>query len=303
MSVKMIVVGSVAYDSLQTPKGKRERALGGSAVYFSTVSSYFTKVGLVGVAGKDFEEAHVQFLKDHNVDLSGFEIKEDGETFHWSGSYGEDFGDATTHDTKLNVFESFEPKLTEEYKNADIVFLANIHPALQLKVIEEVNNPKIIAMDTMNLWIDTTNDLLKEVVKKVDILFINLQEALMLADDKKFAPAIEKLLNMGPKRIVVKMGELGAMTATKEARFFTPAFPCLDVTDPTGAGDSFAGGFMGSLAKHGDFSEQGFRKSMLYGGAMGSITVENFSTDSYNDLKEEAIEKRYQAIKDMVTVE
>jgi sugar/nucleoside kinase (ribokinase family) len=303
MSVKMIVVGSVAYDSLQTPKGKRERALGGSAVYFSTVSSYFTKVGLVGVAGKDFEEAHVQFLKDHNVDLSGFEIKEDGETFHWSGSYGEDFGDATTHDTKLNVFESFEPKLTEEYKNADIVFLANIHPALQLKVIEEVNNPKIIAMDTMNLWIDTTNDLLKEVVKKVDILFINLQEALMLAGDKKFAPAIEKLLNMGPKRIVVKMGELGAMTATKEARFFTPAFPCLDVTDPTGAGDSFAGGFMGSLAKHGDFSEQGFRKSMLYGGAMGSITVENFSTDSYNDLKEEAIEKRYQAIKDMVTVE
>ncbi len=303
MSVKMIAVGSVAYDTLKTPKGTRERALGGSAVYFSTVASYFTNVGLVGVAGNDFEKDHIQFLKDHKVDLGGFEVKEDGETFHWSGSYGEDFGDATTHDTKLNVFESFDPQLPEEYKNAELVFLGNIHPALQLKVIEKVNNPKIIALDTMNLWIDISCDLLKEAIKKIDVLFINFQEALMLAGEKKFAPAVPKLLAMGPKRVVIKMGELGAMTATKDSMFFTPAFPIPDITDPTGAGDSFAGGFMGSLARHGDYSEQGFRKSMLYGSAMGSITVENFSIDSYKNLDMETIEKRFKAIKEMVTVE
>ena len=303
MSVKMIVVGSIAYDSLQTPKGKRERALGGSAIYFSTVASYFTKVGLVGVAGKDFEDSHVSFLKDHSVDLAGFDRKKDGETFHWAGSYGEDFGDATTHDTRLNVFEAFDPQLPEEYRNAELVFLGNIHPALQLKVIEKVNKPKIIALDTMNLWINTTPDLLKQAIKKIDILFINFQEALMLAGEKKFAPAVAKLLTMGPKRIIVKMGELGAMTATKDSRFFTPAFPCLDITDPTGAGDSFAGGFMGSLARHGNYTENGFRTSMLYGSAMGSITVENFSLDSYKNLKPELIEERFKGLKAMVTVD
>ncbi|MEW6709372.1 MAG: PfkB family carbohydrate kinase [Candidatus Riflebacteria bacterium] len=303
MSVKLVIIGSVAYDTLQTPKGKRERALGGSAVYASTVASYFTKVGLVGVAGKDFEPAHVDFLKKHQVDLQGFELKTEGETFHWSGSYGEDFGDATTHDTKLNVFETFDPVLPEEYCNAELVFLGNIHPALQIKIIEKVKKPKVIALDTMNLWINITNDLLKHAVSKVNVLFINFQEALMLAGEKKFAPAVDKLLKMGPDRVVVKMGELGAMCATKTDRFFTPAFPILDITDPTGAGDSFAGGFMGSLARHGDYSENGFRKSMLYGSAMGSITVENFSLDSYLDLKPETIENRFTAIKKMVTVE
>jgi sugar/nucleoside kinase (ribokinase family) len=166
-----------------------------------------------------------------------------------------------------------------------------------------VNKPKIIALDTMNLWIDNTYDLLKEVVSKVNVLFINFQETLMFAKEKKLAPAVEKLLDMGPERIVVKMGELGAMSATREDRFFTPAFPIVDITDPTGAGDSFAGGFMGSLARHGDYSEMGFRKSMLFGSAMGSITVENFSLDSYIDLKPETIEKRYNQIKRMVTVE
>lgn len=303
MSVKMIAVGSVAYDSLQTPKGTRTRALGGSAVYFSTVASYFTNVGLVGVAGNDFESAHIDFLKNHGIDLTGFDLKAEGETFHWSGSYGEDFGDATTHDTRLNVFESFDPRLPEEYRDAELVFLGNIHPALQLKVIELVNKPKIIALDTMNLWINTSRDLLKQVIAKVDVLFINFQEALMLAEEKKFAPTVHKLLQMGPKRIIVKMGELGAMTATNDARFFVPAYPCLDITDPTGAGDSFGGGFMGSLARHGDYSEMGFRRSMLYGSVMGSITVENFSLDSYIALKPELIEERYQALKYMVAIE
>lgn len=302
MSVKMTVVGSIAYDSLETPKGKREKALGGSAVYFSTVASYFTKVGLIGVAGKDFDPKHIEFLKSHGIDLEGFELSKEGNTFNWVGSYGEDFGDATTHSTCLNVFESFNPVLPAAYSNTEYLFLANIHPALQLQMIEKTKNPKLIALDTMNLWINTTNDLLKQAIKKVDVLFVNQQEAMMLANEKKFANAIDKLLDLGPKRIIVKLGELGAMTATKESRFFVPAYPCPDITDPTGAGDSFAGGFMGSLAKHGDLSEKGFRTSMLYGAAMGSITVENFSVESYANLDTNKIEQRFKALKDMVTL-
>lgn len=302
MSVKMVVVGSIAYDSLETPKGKRDKVLGGSASYFSTVASYFTKVGLVGVAGKDFKPEYSEFLKNHGVDMTGFELSNEGDTFNWVGSYGEDFGDATTHCTCLNVFESFNPVLPEDYRNAELLFLANIHPSLQLQIINQIKNPKLIALDTMNLWINTTRDTLLEAIKKVDILFVNETEARMLAQEKKFANAVDKLLNFGPKRIVVKLGELGAMTATKESRFFAPAFPSLDVTDPTGAGDSFAGGFMGSLAKHGDFSENGFRRSMLYGSAMGSLTVENFSVETYKDLDPKRIEERFEALKAMVTL-
>lgn len=302
MSVKMVVVGSIAYDSLETPKGKRERVLGGSAAYFSTVASYFTKVGLVGVAGKDFEQKYIDFLKNHNIDMSGFEQSAEGNTFNWVGSYGEDFGDATTHSTCLNVFESFSPVLPDEFRNAELLFLANIHPALQIQIINQVKNPKLIALDTMNFWINTEREKLLEAISKVDVLFVNETEARLLAQDKKFAVAIDKLLNMGPKRVVVKLGELGAMTATKESRFFTPAYPSLDVTDPTGAGDSFAGGFMGSLAKHGDFSEKGFRISMLYGATMGSLTVENFSVETYQNLDTNRIEERFKALKDMVTI-
>lgn len=302
MSVKIVVVGSIAYDSLETPKGKRDRVLGGSASYFSTVASYFSKVGLVGVAGKDFKPEYTEFLKNHGVDMTGFEMSSEGNTFNWAGSYGEDFGDATTHSTCLNVFEHFDPVLPEEYKNAEYLFLANIHPSLQLKIIEQVKNPKLIALDTMNLWINTERETLLKAIKKVDILFVNETEARMLAQEKKLANAVDKLLGLGPKRVVVKLGELGAMTATKTTRFFAPAYPSLDVTDPTGAGDSFAGGFMGSLAKHGELTEKGFRTSMLYGATMGSLTVENFSVETYQNLDPKRIEERFAALKDMVTL-
>lgn len=302
MSVKMIVVGSIAYDSLETPKGKREKVLGGSAAYFSTVASHFTKVGLVGVAGKDFDKTNVDFLRSHGVDLSGFEQSSEGDTFNWVGSYGEDFGDATTHCTCLNVFESFDPVLPEEYKNAELLFLANIHPSLQIKIINQMKNTRLIGLDTMNFWINTARETLLEAVSKVDVLFVNETEARMLSQEKKFANAVAKLLTLGPKRVVVKLGELGAMTATQNSRFFAPAYPSLDVTDPTGAGDSFAGGFMGSLARSGDFSEKGFRKSMLYGAAMGSLTVENFSIESYLNLAPNKIEERYNILKAMVTL-
>ncbi len=301
MAVKMIVVGSIALDSLQTPKGKRERALGGSAVYFSTVSSYFTQVGLVGVAGKDFDQQHIDFLKAHGVDLEGFEVAE-GKTFHWAGSYSRDFGDATTHATELNVFQAFDPKLPDSYRNVEYLFLANIHPALQLKVIEKVEKPRLIGLDTMNFWITGAMDDLLKVLKKVDVLFLNRQEAMQLSDAHSLATAVPTLLGMGPKRLVVKLGELGAFTATRDSWFFVPAYPCPDITDPTGAGDSFGGGFMGYLAQTGNLSENGFRRAMLYGSAMGSITVEQFSLDSYKSLSKNHIDERYAKIREMITV-
>jgi sugar/nucleoside kinase (ribokinase family) len=302
MSVNMIVVGSIALDSLVTPKGKREKALGGSAVYFSTVASYFTRVGLVGVAGRDFAPEYQDFLKSHGIDLEGFQ-QVDGETFHWSGSYSDDFGDATTHATHLNVFESFDPQLPEAYQAVPFVFLANIHPSLQMKVISQVKAPKLIALDTMNFWITGNPTELKEVIKKVDVLFLNRQEAMQLADDRKLVTAYRKILEMGPKRVVIKMGELGAMTATKDSSFFVPSFPCHDLTDPTGAGDSFAGGFMGYLAQSGNLTENGFRRAMIYGSTMGSITVEGFSLDSYKNLARSALDDRYRRIVDTIKVE
>ncbi len=292
MTVKMVVVGSIALDTLATPKGKRERALGGSAVYFSTVSSYFTQVGLVGVAGTDFDPAHIQFLRDKGVNTEGFE-QVPGKTFHWSGSYGEDFGDATTHATELNVFETFDPKLPESYRSVPYLFLANIHPVLQLKVIEKINRPKLIALDTMNFWISSFLDDLKKVIAKVDVLFLNRQEAMQLSGEKKLVQAYQKLLTLGPKRLVIKLGELGAMTVTKDSTFFVPAFPCPDITDPTGAGDSFGGGFMGHIAQSDDLTENGFRRAMLFGSTMGSFTVENFSIDTYRNLKRSDIDTRY----------
>jgi sugar/nucleoside kinase (ribokinase family) len=302
MSVNLVVIGSVALDSLSTPKGKRERALGGSAVYFSTVASYFTRVGLVGIAGKDFAQEHTDFIKGKGVDMQGFE-QVDGKTFFWEGSYADDFGDATTHKTELNVFESFNPKLPQEYRKAPFVFLANIHPKLQMSVIEQVEKPKLIALDTMNFWITGALPDLIATLKKVDVVFLNKQEALQLSGEKKLVSAYKKILTMGPKRVVIKMGELGAMTVTNDSAFFVPAFPCKNLTDPTGAGDSFAGGLMGYLAQSSNISENGFRRAMIYGSTMGSITVEGFSLDSYKELTRADMDQRYRQIVDMIKVD
>lgn len=295
-TLKIVVVGSVAYDTIKTPRGYIEKALGGSAVYFSVVASYFTKVGLVGIAGGDFEQKHINFLKKKKIDLSGFKIVKNGQTFHWSGSYNEDFGDPITHSTCLNVFENFDPELPIHYKKAPFLFLANIHPQLQNKIIEMMYKPKLIALDTMNYWINSEYKALLEVLNKVNILFVNMQEALMLTKERKLNSAINAMLSMGPERIVVKLGELGAITATKSSRFFAPAFPLKDIVDPTGAGDSFAGGFMGYLAKNNKLSEQAFRKAMVYGSVMGSFTCENFSVDTYKKLSINKIRGRYNSL-------
>ncbi len=302
MSVKMVVVGSVAYDAVATPADKRERALGGAAVYFSTVSSFFTQVGLVGVAGTDFAQADIDWLKSRKVDLDGF-TQVNGKTFFWSGSYGQDFGDATTHATELNVFESFDPKLPPAYVDVPYLFLANIHPALQLKVIEQVKKPKLIALDTMNFWIGGFREALLAAIKKVDVLFVNKQEALQLAGETKLVPAYRKLLTLGPKRLVVKLGELGALTVTSQGSFMVPAFPLDHIVDPTGAGDSFGAGFMGCVAESDDVSEAGFRRAMTYGSATGSITCENFSIDSYRKIDRKTIDQRQQAIANMLRLD
>ncbi|NLM16394.1 MAG: sugar kinase [Candidatus Riflebacteria bacterium] len=300
--VKLVAAGSVAYDDLATPKGVREKSLGGSAVYFSTVASFFAPVGMVGVAGNDFEESDRDFLRSRKINLDGLALDKNGPTFRWKGEYGANFGDATTHSTCLNVFENFDPVLTEEYKNADFLFLANIHPALQIQIIKSVKNPKIIGLDTMNFWIDSEPDALREAISMTDILFVNRQEALQLSGEKTFAKSVETLLKMGAPRIVIKLGELGAMTATADSRFFVPAFPSKNLTDPTGAGDSFGGGFMGNLARTGDISEANIRRSMLYGSVMGSLTVEGFSIDVYKTLSPEKIEQRFEEIKKMISI-
>ncbi|MFZ2955353.1 MAG: PfkB family carbohydrate kinase [Candidatus Ozemobacteraceae bacterium] len=300
MSVNMVVVGSIALDTIKTFREKRERILGGSATYFSTVSSFFTKVGMVGVAGKDFSEEHIAFLKSRGVDVTGFEQIE-GKTFHWAGEYGEDFGDATTHATELNVFETFDPKLPEDYKTAPFLFLANIHPALQKKVIEGVKKPRLIALDTMNFWIKNpeTRSTLISILPKIDVLFVNRQEAALLSGERTLGRGVRALLEMGPKRLVVKLGELGAMTASKDGWFFAPAFPCSEIVDPTGAGDSFGGGFMGAIAESGDLSPASFRRAMLYGSTMGSFTVEDFSIDSYKNMTRARIDERFAKIAEM----
>ncbi|MBF0503277.1 MAG: sugar kinase [Candidatus Riflebacteria bacterium] len=301
--MNMVVVGSIALDTIKTFRETRERILGGSATFFSTVASFFTKVGMVGVAGRDFDNKHIAFLRERGIDMSGFEQVE-GKTFHWAGGYGEDFGDATTHTTELNVFETFDPKLPESYKNAPFLFLANIHPALQKKVIEIVNKPRLIALDTMNFWITNpqTHSILISILPHIDVLFVNRQEAALLSGERTLARAVRKLLEMGPKRLVVKLGELGAMTASKDGWFFAPAFPCAEIVDPTGAGDSFGGGFMGALAEKGDLSPASYRKAMLYGSAMGSITVEDFSIDSYRTMTRGHIDDRFAKIMEMTKV-
>jgi sugar/nucleoside kinase (ribokinase family) len=276
MKPKIVTVGSVALDSVKTPAGQQKETLGGAATYSSYAAGFFAPVGLVAVVGEDFPEEYIELLKSHKIDLAGLEVR--GRTFRWSGSYEGDMNEARTLDTQLNAFAGFDPKLPEDYRDAEIVFLANIHPALQLKVLEQVKKPKLKVMDTMNLWISTERETLLEVVRKVDVLLVNEKEAGMLfgGTPKK---AAQEALKMGLKALVVKLGSKGAILFTKKGSFPVPCCPIGKLVDPTGAGDSFAGGFVGWLAKSGDFSEAGLRRAVLYGTVMASFDVQGFSLD------------------------
>jgi len=296
--LKLVIVGSVALDAVETPYGKVERVLGGSAVYTSMASQNFCESGVVGVVGNDFPEEHIELLKDHGICLEGLQKKE-GRTFFWKGIYN-NLNCAETLDTQLNVFAEFNPIIPEKYQNCDFLFLGNIDPTLQLQVLDQVNNPILTAMDTMNFWITGKRDKLMEVIKRIDVLFINEDEIRMLTEEQSIMKAAKIALDFGPKLVVIKRGEYGAFAYGEDFLFFSPVFPIIDVIDPTGAGDSFAGGFMGYLAKVGKINDAAIRKAMMYGTITASITVEDFSLNKLKNADIKIIEDRLQQLRKFV---
>ena len=304
MAGSLLVVGSVALDSVEAPAGRRDDVLGGSASFFTMAASYFVKPRLVAVVGADFPEEHVALLAGRGVDLAGLE-RVPGRTFRWAGRYSRDLNSRTTLDTQLNVFADFRPKLPEAYRGADYVFLANIQPSLQLDVLSQVSRPKLVAMDTMNLWIDVARDSLAQVLARVDVLFINDEEARQLAgpDARSLPRAAAAIRAMGPKTVIVKRGDSGALLFHDSGVFAAPAYPLDEVIDPTGAGDSFAGGFMGYLAQVDDLGPSSVRRAMIYGSVMASFSVEAFSLDRLRGLDPGDVERRYRAFLDLTHVD
>jgi sugar/nucleoside kinase (ribokinase family) len=294
--MNLLVVGSVALDSIETPAGKAERVLGGSAVYFSVAASYFTDVGLVAVIGRDFPEEHIGLLKERKIDLRGL-IRESGLTFHWKGRYNGDLNEAESLETQLNVFETFRPLIPPEYQAVSFVFLANIDPELQLAVLKQVKRPRLTICDTMNFWIQGKEDALRETIKQVDILIINEGEARLLSRQSNVIRAYRTIASLGPQIVVIKKGSHGALLFTPSSVFAAPAYLLETVTDPTGAGDCFAGGFAGYLARVQQTSEEELRRAVIYGSVMASFNVEGFSLDRLRTLSGEEIEDRFMSFK------
>ena len=291
--MSIVVVGSVALDSVETPFGKVKSALGGSATYFSVAASFFTKeIKLVGIVGDDFPHEHVDFLHSRGIDLTGLE-RVNGKTFHWSGRYSSNLNMAETLSTELNVFEKFAPKLPESYRSAKYVFLANINPELQMDVLRQMRNAELVVCDTMNLWISERKEELLETIKHVDIFVLNDAEARQLTEEPNLNKAARAILEYGPSRVVIKKGEHGSVTFTRSSYFSSPAYPLENILDPTGAGDTFAGGFLGYLASEGVLSESNVRKAIVYGTIMASFNVEDFSLDRQRSLTRVEIESRF----------
>jgi sugar/nucleoside kinase (ribokinase family) len=295
--MSILVVGSVAFDSVETPFGKADEALGGSASYFSTSASYFGKVKLVAVVGSDFPEKHIDCFRARGIDVAGLQKVEGGKTFRWKGRYEYDLNQAHTLDTQLNVFSKFNPVLPDGYADSKYVFLANIDPDIQLKVLEQVKKPRLIACDTMNFWIEGKRDALKKLLKRVEIFVINEGEAREFAGCSSLVKAAKIILKEGPKVLIVKRGEYGALMFIGCSVFSAPAYPLEDICDPTGAGDSFAGGFIGYLASTGDLGEENLRKAIIFGSVMASFNVEAFSLERLNSLNLEEIRDRYAELK------
>lgn len=298
--MNLLIVGSVAIDTVETPFGIAERALGGSATYASIAASYFTKTGIVGVVGNDFDKAHIKLLKKRGVDLDGLQVDPEGKTFFWSGYYEGDMNQAHTRDTQLNVFERFNPVIPKQYRDAPYVLLGNIHPALQLEVLKQIKKPKLVLCDTMNYWIESEPKLLEEVFRKVDVICINDGEAIQYSKLDSLPAAAELLLSLGPKRVIIKKGAHGVLLFGKKSYFGLPALPLLKVIDPTGAGDSFAGGVMGVLANSRKLDEKAFRKALAAGTVMASYCVEDFSCRRTSRLKPSDLNKRAERLQDAV---
>jgi sugar/nucleoside kinase (ribokinase family) len=301
----VIVVGSVAVDWIITPTQERPESVGGSATYFSMSASYHCPVGLVGVVGNDFPAQATEDLRAAKVDLTGLEVVEDGLTFRWKGRYHDNMNDRDTLETHLNVFEEFQPKMPEAYRDASVLFLANIQPDLQLAVLDQMNErPRLVGLDTMNLWIDIASDSLREIIGKVDVLIINEEEALQLTGEYQLLPAARRIQDMGPRVLVIKRGEYGALAFGPESDdvFATPALLLESVDDPTGAGDSFAGGFMGYLAGQDKLDAGTLRRAVVWGTVMASFCVQGFSYDAINRLERSAIDERYERFRRLIAV-
>jgi sugar/nucleoside kinase (ribokinase family) len=295
--VKTIIIGSIGLDDVKTPFGDMKAILGGSAVYASHAASFFTQVGMVSIAGEDFPEQHKALLTNRDINIEGIEFK--GKTFRWAGEYEYDMNEAKTLNTELNSITEFTAMLPENYKNAEYVLLGNIDPILQLKVIEQLNSPKLIAMDTMNFWIDSKKEELLEVVKKVNLLLLNDAEARQLFDTVSLVDAGNKALALGPKYVIIKKGEHGALLFTNSTHFNAPGYPLEVLKDPTGCGDSFAGGMLGWIAKTDDISEPNIRKAIMYGSAIASFNAEEFSLERQKTLTIDEISNRYAEFESM----
>lgn len=300
--MEILVVGSVAFDSVETPFGRRDDVLGGSATYFATAASFFTGVRLVAVVGEDFPSNHRDFLAGRNIDLAGLQVAP-GRTFRWKGRYGYDLNEAQTLATELNVFDGFRPELPGTFRDAEVIFLANIDPELQLEVVRQVHRPRVIACDTMNFWIAGKREALLRTLAHVDVLIINEAETRQLAQEPNLVRAARVILAHGPRTLVVKRGEYGVLVFAEHSVFSMPAYPLEEVFDPTGAGDTFAGGFVGYLAATGNFSEATVRKATVFGSVMASFTVENFSLDRLRTLTWAEIEQRYRMFEALTAFE
>jgi sugar/nucleoside kinase (ribokinase family) len=298
----LLVVGSVALDSVETPFGRADNVLGGSGTFFSAAASLLTPVQLVGVVGSDYPVDQLEPLAKRGVDLAGLERAE-GSSFRWRGRYRHDLNSAETIETHLGVFSHFSPKIPEQFKSAPFVFLANIDPRLQLDVLRQVQKPKLVACDTMNFWIESRRADLLELLKHVDLITLNDGEARQLTEKFNLVQAARWILERGPKQVIIKKGEHGAFMFTRDTIFFAPAYPLESVFDPTGAGDSFAGGFMGYLARTGDTSDRNMRRAMIYGAALGSFAVEKFSVQRLLEVSPEDVRSRVMAFQQLVAFE
>ena len=303
--MSIVVVGSVAFDRLKTPYGERQKILGGAATHFSLSASYFTDVRVVAVVGEDFTSEEESVMTRRGVDTRGIQHAK-GKTFFWAGEYGENVNEAKTLDTQLNVFETFDPRVPAEYGDSEYLFLANIDPALQVRVRDSMKGVKLVGGDTMNFWISSQRQNLGEMLKRVDVLLINDGEAKMLAGETSLPRAAHKVLEMGPKALVIKHGEYGATIFFRDGEFAgghhpfrAPALPLDEVRDPTGAGDSFAGGFMGYIASQGEITRRVLKHAMFYGSVMGSFSVERFGTERLQSLTREEIDERFNAFREL----
>ncbi|HUI31451.1 MAG TPA: PfkB family carbohydrate kinase [Candidatus Acidoferrales bacterium] len=293
--MSLLVVGSIALDTIETPFGRADRVAGGSAVYISAAASYFTApIRLVGVVGSDFPDSELKFLESRGIDLAGIQVVEGGKTFFWSGRYHYDLNERDTIDTQLNVFEKFNPVLPESYRKSKYLILGNIDPVLQLRVIDSMEQrPELIVCDTMNFWIKGKNKELMETLKRVDVLIVNDSEARLLVSEPNLVKAAKKITKLGPPIVIIKKGEHGALLFTSESVFAAPAFPLEFIYDPTGAGDTFAGGFIGHLARTEDLSDHNLRKATVYGSVMASFGVGKFGTEALKNLSDMDIHRRY----------